>query len=234
MLDEEGWHLVKGGFGNGYLLEVQNWLQGAIGRAKIDPTLEAQFEENYVDSMKPVRKLRRLLWNDIPFWSRILEQSGIFDLARRFVPGDPVIIHHAAFLKSKHVGTETGFHQDQGLWDHEYPNAINIWIALSDCNSANGCIQIFPRSHHLGLLPHIKTPEYPWHPVVDVNRLESKIPYDVSMPAGDVLVWHRYMVHGSGPNRSNQDRFGMVLVCADASQIGFETKDVYRISKVSK
>ena len=58
-------------------------------------------------------------------------------------------------------------------------------------------------------------------------------PIDVVMDPGDVLVWHRYMVHGSRPNQSRQARTSMVLAFADASAPGFAAKDVYRCSSLA-
>jgi len=51
------------------------------------------------------------------------------------------------------------------------------------------------------------------------------------MSAGDIIIWHRYLVHGSGPNLSNQDRIGMVIVFADTSRPDFKAKDVYKLRR---
>jgi hypothetical protein len=49
------------------------------------------------------------------------------------------------------------------------------------------------------------------------------------MAQGDVLVWHRYMVHGSDPNPEPEDRLGMVVVFVDAACSNFQAKDVWRV-----
>jgi ectoine hydroxylase-related dioxygenase (phytanoyl-CoA dioxygenase family) len=45
------------------------------------------------------------------------------------------------------------------------------------------------------------------------------------MNAGDVILWHRYMAHSSGPNLSNRDRMAMVMVFADAGRPAFQAHD---------
>jgi hypothetical protein len=225
---DDGWFLLPNGFAERFRVKCIDWLSSAAMRAQIDPTLEAEFED-VVDKYKPVRKLRRLFWNDLEFWSEILELSGVFNLARQLMSGKPALIYHASFLKPKLIGSSVGFHQDQALWSHEYPDAFNLWIALTHSNSLNGCIELFPRSHTLGKLSHTKDPKYRWHPVVSEATPGLRQLVKVPMNAGDIIIWHRYLVHGSGPNLSNEDRLSMVLVFANPSHPGFTAKDVYTL-----
>jgi hypothetical protein len=228
-LEDKGWFVKTNAFGEEFRIKSINWLRAAVKRAKNDPALEPEFEANSSGENKPVRKLRRLLWNDFDFWIKILELSGIFDLGRSLIRRKPSVIYHAAFLKSKSVGSAVGFHQDQGLWTYDYPDAFNVWIALTNCDSENGCLELFPGSHLFGLIPHVKESTHPWHPVVSTEKINLGRPMQIQMSAGDVIIWHRYLIHGSGPNLSNQDRLGMVLVFADASRPNFEAKDVYKL-----
>lgn len=225
----EGWVPISDAFAKEFRIQSLRWLMSAISRAENDPSLEAEFEEVSLNGHRPIRKLRRLFWNDSEFWSKVFELSGIFDLARRLINGKPAIIYHASFLKPKLVGSPVGFHQDQALWSHDYPDAFNVWIALTDCNSQNGCLQLFSRSHLYGLLPHIKDMTYPWHPVVSKEGTNLREPIQIQMSAGDIVLWHRYLVHGSGPNLSEQDRLGMVVVFADASKPNFKSKDLFEL-----
>src|SRR5215218_6743429 len=124
-LRNEGWSLIKGGFGREFITSAIEWICKTATQADNDKRLEAEFEENSLNGTKQIRKLRRLIWNDIIFWTDLFTRSGIFDLGRSLVPGDLAVIYHAAFLKPKIVGSAIEFHQDQALWSYDYPNAVN-------------------------------------------------------------------------------------------------------------
>lgn len=69
-----------------------------------------------------------------------------------------IIGDHVIFLSDKLVfkNLDTSFnspwHQDYPYWkgSHKY----SVWIALDDATVENGCLQILPGSHHLGILDH--------------------------------------------------------------------------------
>jgi ectoine hydroxylase-related dioxygenase (phytanoyl-CoA dioxygenase family) len=206
-----------------------NWLNSASTKADTTPSLEAEFEMNTPEGPRSVRKLRRLLWNDMPFWSEVLEQSKILELGAAFIEESPTVVFHAAFLKPRLIGSEVAFHQDQALWNYDYPDAISMWIALTDSQKHNGCLQLFPHSHLRGLIPHREDASYPLHPCLspDVDGLTQ--PEKLPMHAGDVVVWHRYMVHGSDANLSNDDRKGMVIVFVNGARPDFKARDIFRV-----
>ena len=206
-----------------------DWIAEACNSLKNRPGLEPKFEIDSLTGTPPVRKIRRILWNDIPFWSDLFKSTGIFSLGSNFVLGDATLIRHAAFLKPKKIGGSVAFHQDQILWEYEYPKAINLWIALEPTTSKNGCMELCPGSHHNGQLPHNNDPQYSWHPSLKPNKLMLESPKSIDMDQGDVLIWDRYTVHGSGPNKSEQDRKAMVLVFANSSTPDFKTKDQFSL-----
>jgi ectoine hydroxylase-related dioxygenase (phytanoyl-CoA dioxygenase family) len=230
--EEQGWCVIPQALDSEARTSALEWITAAAARAESDPGLQAQFEEGSPGSRQAVKKMRRLLWNDQPFWTDLLRRCGLFAIGKTFVPGTPAVIFHASFLKPAFVGSRIGLHQDQGLWEQQYPNAVSVWIALMDATPENGCLVIYPGSHLHGLLPHTPDPTHPSHPTIaeeTLTKLGLNSATEVPMAAGDVIVWHRYMVHASGPNRTNQDRIGTVLVFADAGQKDFRSKDLYII-----
>ena len=242
-INEHGWWLYRGMITPDTSARAVRWLESTAERAAETPALEPEFEEEPVDGRYPLRKLRRILWNDEAFWIPLLDSAGLIDLGRSLVGGETVIIRHAAFLKPGMVGSEVAFHQDQVLWGkQQYPGAVMAWIALAPCRPENGCLQVCPGSHRLGPVPHREQAGYEpgvsaasriGHPFVVPGEDGVPEPIDVVMDPGDVLVWHRYMVHGSRPNQSRQARTSMVLAFADASAPGFAAKDVYRCSSLA-
>jgi ectoine hydroxylase-related dioxygenase (phytanoyl-CoA dioxygenase family) len=85
------------------------------------------------------------------------------------------------------------------------------WMALDDCDEANGCMQVVPGSHR-------------W-PVLCTERADTTVSFtDITVPippgqevrpvpmaAGDVLFFNGSLIHGSYPN-TTVDRFRRSLI----------------------
>jgi ectoine hydroxylase-related dioxygenase (phytanoyl-CoA dioxygenase family) len=82
-----------------------------------------------------------------------------------------------------------------------------VWVPLVACDARLGGLNVIPGSHRLGLLSHVAYPEYrvfgrDYSPVgipadlIDGPWLSS--PYE----PGDMIIFHRHLVHGSLPNLS--------------------------------
>ncbi|MCP5072292.1 MAG: phytanoyl-CoA dioxygenase family protein [Rhodobacteraceae bacterium] len=194
----------------------------------IDEGYQAQFETDSCGQSAELRKIRRLFWNEPGFWQGVLESAGVFDFARNIVPGKPSLILHAGFLKPAKVGSPVTPHQDAAFWIHPYPGALTVWIAIDEASPENGCLKIFPGSHKMGLLPHVAHPNSPWHETVPDDSHGIEPEYAPAAP-GDAVCWHRLMLHSSDANLSGRNRYGMVLVFADASIEGFHSIDRYLI-----
>lgn len=226
-----GWCLLPKAFPDWAIEASLDWLMAASQSAAQEYGMEPQFELSDVANAHSiiVRKLRRLFWHDQPFWKKILESSGVFALASRFIPENLALIRHAAFLKPSQVGSEVAPHQDQVLWEYDYPKAISLWISLSQATQENGCLKLSYGSHLGGKIVHQSDGLYPWHPYIKAdNEAIAKLKPLTTEP-GDIVIWHRYLVHGSSANLSSANRIGMVLVFADAGLPNFRTKDIFRV-----
>ena len=196
---------------------ARDWLEGVESAgAGIAASYQPEFEEPGPDRKVTVRKLRRLFWNDRPFWKDYLRRTGIAALAQSLITA-PVLIFHAAFMKRRQVGSAVGFHQDQALWDRDHPGAVTMWFALDDARPENGAVVGYPGSQRRGLIPHGRSVNHAWHPVIDVDAAQLGPSSDLSAATGDCIVWDRWFVHGSGPNCSGEDRRGMVFVFASSA-----------------
>lgn len=102
-------------------------------------------------------------------------------------------------------------HQDQIYLQVQPGNCLAAWLAVDDCDAANGCLQVVPGSHRLPLLCEI-----PADTERSFTRTTIPVPsemrvVDVMMRAGDVLFFHGNLIHGSEPNRT-EDRFRRSLI----------------------
>jgi phytanoyl-CoA hydroxylase len=88
-------------------------------------------------------------------------------------------------------------------------SGITAWVAISRTTVDNGTLWVLPGRHMEGLLPHV------W----SETKREYQGQFDTSwkipavLRAGQVLIFRKYLPHGSGPNVSNEDRM--------AYQIGY-------------
>lgn len=96
---------------------------------------------------------------------------------------------------------------------------LGTWTALEDVTRENGCLAVIPGSHRLELLEHAN-PD--WEHVnfgfVGVGPEQASAPRQhVEMKAGDTLLFHSLLLHGSGTNRSQGFRRAISAHYADAN-----------------
>ena len=221
-LTQSGVATLKGFFAQQDVEVMCSWMRTVLERGRDIPR---SFEPEFEPGTDAVRKLRRLYWNDEVFWSKVFAEADLPGVAQRFFGTQVALTFHASFLKPPKVGTQVALHQDQALWNYSYSNAISIWVALTPAKLSNGCLIGCPGSHLGGVVPHVQIPDHAWHEGVDWRAagLSEPVPYELE--AGDALIWDRHFVHGSGPNRSADPRWGMVMVFIDRTQAGLRTTD---------
>jgi phytanoyl-CoA hydroxylase len=108
-------------------------------------------------------------------------------------------------------GNPTAFHIDVPFWGFTSPDALTIWIALSDSTLTNGALCYIPGSHKrtgyanaqvapdLGALFRI----YP--------ELADIEPVFCPLPAGSAVVHNGLTAHGAGANMTPWRRFAMTI-----------------------
>jgi hypothetical protein len=126
-------------------------------------------------------------------------QHPLFREINRRVYGDSVSIYRAMFMnKPAQRGTILPYHQDAGSqWGLDRSPKITIWTALDDATVANGCMQVIPGSHKLGLFSehgHTITEEQE----AKYARDEDSVYLDAK--AGEALLLDNLMLHRSGIN----------------------------------
>jgi hypothetical protein len=139
----------------------------------------------------------------------------VLDLIRRPVFRDICDRHYGrhasisifrAMLMNKPAGRGTylPWHQDAGdVWRLDRDPLVTIWIALDPATRMNGCVQVIPGSHRLGLLSHHGSTLSP----DDAQRHcpERAITY-LEIEAGDGLLLHNWLLHRSDVNHTGSPR----------------------------
>jgi ectoine hydroxylase-related dioxygenase (phytanoyl-CoA dioxygenase family) len=118
------------------------------------------------------------------------------------------------FLKPKKTGLSSPFHQDNYYWNFSNKEkALNAWVACSNSSYKNGGLCYFKGSQSKGLLKHSISYLPGSSQKIQSNilkRIKTKKVYP-NLKMGDCLLHHSEVVHGSGPNKSNNDRIGLVI-----------------------
>lgn len=155
-----------------------------------------------------------------------LEQDALFlDYMRR-----PVFREICARVYGSHVrvgcframfmnkpaqkGTELPWHQDGGdQWGLDRDPLVTVWTALDPATKANGCVQVIPGSHRLGLLTdhgHTLTPEH------EAQYVREDEIVELELDAGEVMILHNWLLHRSGVNRTDTPRRAFSVCYLDA------------------
>ena len=137
-------------------------------------------------------------------------------LARQLLGDDEVqcSFFHAIF-KPARIGAATPWHQDASYWDGtQYYNDISIWVPLQEATLENGCMQFVPRSHQWDVLTHQSINDDPRILGLELHPLESGVvqaPVACPLPAGGATLHDFYMLHHTGPNRTDFGRRALIL-----------------------
>lgn len=102
-------------------------------------------------------------------------------------------------------------HQDNWYLRASPGSCIGAWLALDDCDEANGCLQLVPGSNKWPLLCSIPADSSQSFTNNTVPLPEGAEVRSMIMRAGDVLFFHGSVVHGSMPN-TTVDRFRRALI----------------------
>ncbi len=102
-------------------------------------------------------------------------------------------------------------HQDNFYLRAEPGTCMAAWMALDDCDEANGCMQVLPGSHTWPILCTTKADTSVSFTDVTVPVPPGHTVQPIVMHAGDVLFFNGALVHGSFPN-TTIDRFRRALI----------------------
>ncbi len=131
------------------------------------------------------------------------------------------------FPKFPHDKAYVSWHQDATYWGLNPPNVTTAWIALSASTPQMGCMRVVPGTHNTPNLPQRET--YALDNMLSRGQeiaVEVDEAHAVSMALqpGEFSLHHVGIVHGSGPNDSDNPRIGLAVryISPDVVQKGSE------------
>ena len=124
-----------------------------------------------------------------------------------------------AFFKEAGRGGAVGWHQDGSYWQHAQPlQMVSAWVALTESTIETGCLTVIPQSHQWGLQPSTVLDAFSADAEAFLkskalaDRIDTAQRVPLELAPGDVSFHHGLTIHGSGENRSAQDRLGYVIL----------------------
>ena len=134
---------------------------------------------------------------------------GLLDCIEQLLGPNIILKSTRFFYKHPDSASFVGWHQDGFTEQENGPFVPTLWLGLTGSCAENGCLQVIPGSHRLGLVPHPKRPHH--HNLThDGTTAQTEITNitNIEMPAGFMSLHHPLTVHGSQPNVSTAARIG--------------------------
>jgi ectoine hydroxylase len=124
--------------------------------------------------------------------------------------GDECYHWHSKFVvKRPKCPAIIGWHQDYASWYDEgllYPNMLSIGTAITAATKENGCTQVIPGSHKMGLLDdgaRSKNKTF----TARLNHVKEKLGIVYcELDPGDVMIFHCNLLHAADDNTTDQTR----------------------------
>ncbi len=152
-----------------------------------------------------------------PLFREYLERPIFREIcARVYGATTEIACFRAMFMnKPARKGTFLPWHQDR--WNHlDRDPLVTTWTALDPATIANGCVQVIPGSHKMGLI----NPEHPYgflskEQAAEICRPEKAV--FLELKAGEVALLHNWLLHGSDVNKTDVPRRAFSVCYMDAA-----------------
>merc|ERR1711991_168140 len=150
-----------------------------------------------------------------PLVADIAKNNRILDIVECILGSNILVWAAEFFIKEKKTDNIVGMHQDLTYWGMgETSGQVTAWLALSDSNKNSGCMEFVKGSHKNKILPHNET--YSKKSLLSRGQeVQVQIPNNKKISAellpGQMSIHHGLMIHGSGPNISNDRRIGVAI-----------------------
>jgi ectoine hydroxylase-related dioxygenase (phytanoyl-CoA dioxygenase family) len=150
----------------------------------------------------------------MPDIDRLVREPAILDPVESLLGPDLMVWSTEFFIKEPHTPNHVSWHQDLTYWGLDNTDEVTAWLALSDVTVESGCMRFVPGSHKQDIVPHHDT-------FADDNMLSrgqeiavevgEDAAVDIVLKPGQMSLHHGRIFHGSGPNQSDDRRFGVAI-----------------------
>jgi non-heme Fe2+,alpha-ketoglutarate-dependent halogenase len=146
--------------------------------------------------------------------NELARHPTILDAVEDVIGPDILCWSTTFFTKEAQSSAFVSWHQDATYWGLSTDDVITAWVAFADAPVESGAMKFWPGSHLKNQLEHRDT--------FDQNNLLTRgqeiavdVPQgagvDVTLRAGEMSLHHVLLVHGSGPNTTDDRRIGFAI-----------------------
>lgn len=150
----------------------------------------------------------------LPWMSKLIRHPKILEPVKQILGPDVLCWSTDLFPKDPGTGKVCAWHQDATYVGMDPPDALTVWVALTESNLDNGCVKYSKGSHLVGQMEHRQTFDeksmllYGQEIPVDVD--ESTVSPVILKP-GQASIHHIMTVHCSDANNSTSHRIGIAI-----------------------
>lgn len=163
---------------------------------------------------KASRRLRTKAHLLMPWLADLVRHPGILDAVEDIIGPDILCWGGGIFVKRPHDPAFVSWHQDTWYWSWQPKEAVTAWVAFTDSTPENGSVRYLPGSHDRPIESHST--------LANANNLlttslevaggvDELRAIDTSLKAGEMILHHERVVHGSRPNTSDRPRIGFSI-----------------------
>lgn len=204
---------------NGYVSPIDIFTEDEAAEMRLElETLEADHAEEMMG------KNRNNVHYVTPLFDRIAHNEKILDAVESVIGRNILVAGTTLFIKEPEQKGFISWHQDARYIGLEPYNWVTAWLALSNVTTENGCMYMWPKSHHTGQRNHVDT--YGEDNLLTRGQTVMDVPEDEIVPIelrpGQLSLHHPWIVHGSGHNLSHERRIGFAIqsyIGADVDQV---------------
>ena len=172
----------------------------------------------------PLKRYPRLMM--MHRWDRValdfLLDPRLRNILTALLQREPLAVQTMLYFKPAGARGQA-LHQDNYYLRVQPGTCVAAWLALDDCDEANGCLQVVPGTQDWPILCSIPADSTQSFTDVTVPVPTNMSATPMRMHAGDVLFFNGSLVHGSFPNTTG-DRFRRSLIGhyieGDVDQVG--------------
>ncbi len=178
-------------------------------------TLQARFPEIRT-LLRPGKDISRVNWwhkKNRFLYDNVCTDSRILDYVECLLGPNFFLWGSQFFVKDPGDGSEVPWHQDAQYWPLEPMKAVTVFVAFDDCDAANACMRVIPRTHRESAKQHRHAGKdhYVLQEEILPEEIDTSQSVDLELRGGEISLHDDRLVHGSGPNLSERPRIGFTM-----------------------
>jgi phytanoyl-CoA hydroxylase len=136
------------------------------------------------------------LYQRHPVFRQITETEKILQAIQSVYADEFYLFENSLVYKPEGTQNEVPWHQDYMYMTND-PDKVIAWLAMDDITEENGCMYAIPGSHKSGTLDYRHVPGEAYSKRTDLRLVDESRACPLLMNAGDLLVFHQFVLHSS-------------------------------------